>query len=138
MHTHGGLDELREPVAELEGSLGAGKVPARDDDADDPRLSSALDDLDPVVVEGGMLEMAMGVDEARHTRGRGTPGQVATPGELALRIGSSAGGSSSDPPSSGSSVRGKRGSAWPVRQPSAMVPQLSSASRPGPPAPRPS
>src|SRR5439155_23008335 len=109
MDPHGGLDEVWMTLGQLEGPFRARQVPARDHDANDPRLLGALDDRLAAAVEGGMLEVAMGVDQARQPLRRPMASQEATPGEVVSRIGSSGGVSSSDPPSSGSSVRGNRG-----------------------------
>jgi len=136
MDPHAGKDQLREALTQLHRRLGAREVPAGDQDADNSSFTSSIDDRLAVVVKRRMLEVAVRVDEAREGRRRLVACQVATPGDAVSRIGSSGGVSSSEPASSGSSVRGKSGSARPVCQPSGLAPQVSSCSNPGPPAPR--
>ena len=129
-------DQLREPLTQMQRRLGAREVPAGDEDADDSSLLSSIDDRLAIVVECGVLQVAMRVDESRKCLRCAMARQVATPGDAVSRIGSSGGVSSSEPPSSGSSVRGKSGSARPVCQPSGPAPQVRSVASPGPPAPR--
>ena len=65
MEPHCGRDQLRETLTQLRRRLGAGEVPAGDQDADNSSFSSSIDDRLAVVVKRRMLQVAVRVDEAR-------------------------------------------------------------------------
>jgi hypothetical protein len=135
MDADGARDEIWISSRELDGGAGAVEIPTRDEDADDPRLAGAPDDLVAVGVEGRVLEMTVGVDEPRQTLGDSWA-QDATPLAPISCIGLSGGLSSIVPPRSGNSARGRIGSARPVRQGCGPAPHVSSDASPGPPLPR--
>jgi hypothetical protein len=111
---------------QFERALRRREIPAWDKDPSDARGTGALDDRIAIAVKGGMLQVAVRVDDPRQAP-RGTPStQIAVPaGPTGVA-------------SSGSSVRGKSGSGVPVCQPASLAPHASKAARPGPPDPRPS
>ena len=124
MHAHRRVDQPGVRLRQLDRRARGGEVVAGHQDALDPRLHGAGDDRLAIGVEGGVLEVAVRVDQAGQVGRRAVAAQGAAP--------ASAGSSA------GSSTRGKSGRASPVVQPSGTAPQASSCSRPGPPLPRPS
>ena len=91
-----------------------GEVPARDADPLDPRLDGAGDHLVAIGVEASVLKVGVRVDQAGESLRDSPTAQAGT----------------------SSSTRGKIGMAVPVVHWAGPLPHASSASSPGPPAPR--
>src|ERR671919_1226349 len=96
--------------------MGRGKVVAGHQQPLDPRRGGASQHLVAIGVERRILQVTMRVDQPVQSVGGAGAAQEAS--------------------STGSSVRGKSGSASPTCQPVATEPQAVSCSNPGPPAPR--
>ena len=107
------IDQVRVASRQLQRRLGRREVPARDEDALDPGGARPFEDRVEVVVEAGVLEVSVRVDDPRQALGTSTAAQ----------------------PASSSSTLGKIGTAAPVRQSSGPAPHAASAARPGPPTP---
>ena len=103
-----GGDQARTGERQLECRFGGGQVVAGDQDPLDAGRQRAVDDLVAVGVEGLVLQVAMGVDQA----------------------------CAQGAASCSTSTRGKMGRACRVRHSVGPPPQASSEARPGPPAPR--
>ena len=108
------IDQIGMAFGELQCGLGGGQIPPRDENPLDPGGDGAFDDRLDLPFEALVLEMGVGVDQAREALRRAAPGQLAT----------------------STSIRGKSGTALPVVQPAGPAPHARRASRPGPLAPR--
>lgn len=115
VHAHRGLHQRAVGRGELQRRFGGGDIPPGDQDAVDPGRRGALEDGLAIRVEAFVLEMAMRVSDACQPLGRAVAAQLAA---------------------SSASMRGKSGRAAPVCHDGGPLAQASSASRPGPPAPR--
>jgi hypothetical protein len=103
---------------ELNRRVRRGQVIAGDEQTLDARGRGPGDYQVSILVEGGILEVAVRVDQALQPLRRA--------------------GGAQDPSPAGSSTRGKSGFASPTCQPVPIAPQAASCAKPGPPAPRPS
>jgi hypothetical protein len=101
---------------ELNRRVRRGQVVAGDEQTLDARRRGPGDDRVAILVEGGILQVAVRVDQALQPlrRARGAQG----------------------PSPAGSSTRGKSGLASATCQPVPIAPQAARFARPGPPAPR--